>query len=111
MMDKNEMAYLGWILDQHKEKDFVQRILRPSESPTLDLGDGNYATHKMATSQYGGKHYAYPTVQRDPRGSGLVDKGKNAFLDALNSGEVIPFDTPGDAEWFSKNYKKVWEMK
>ena len=108
-MDQNEMAYIGWILEQNRDKDFVQRIMNPKESPSLDLGDGHTATHKMAWEQHNGKYYAFPTIQR--QGKGLVDKGKNAFFDAMSNGEHIEFNTPGDAEWFSKNYKKVWELK
>ena len=108
-MDQNEKAYLGWILDQNKDKDFVQRIMNPKESPVLDTGDGASATHNMKVEQQGGKYYAFPTIQR--QGNGLVDKGKNAFFDAMSSGEVIEFNTPGDADWFSKNYKNLWEMK
>ena len=105
---KDEKSYLGWILENNADKDFVQRILKPKESPVLDLGDGNIATHKMAWEQQGGKYYAYPTVQR--QGNGLVDKGKNAFFDAMTSGEFIEFATPGEAEWFSKNYKNFWNL-
>jgi hypothetical protein len=107
-MEKNEKAYLHWILENNTDKDFVQRILKPNESPVMDLGDGKIATHKMAWEHQDGKYYAFPTIQR--QGKGLVDKGKNAFFDSMNNGEFIEFDTPGEAEWFSKNYKKVWEM-
>jgi hypothetical protein len=108
-MDQNEKAYLGWILDQNKNKDFVQRIMNPQSSPSLNTGDGEMSTHNIKVEPYQGKYYAFPTIQR--QGNGLVDKGKNAFFDAMNSGEYIEFNTPGDAEWFSKNYKQIWELK
>lgn len=40
-----------WLLAQlyaNQNKNFVKRILNPFQYPTLDLGNGNYATHLMA---------------------------------------------------------------
>lgn len=108
-MKDHELAYLGWILDQNQNKDFVQRILKPQESPVITEKDGKIATHKMAWDHHNGKYIAFPTIQR--QGRGLVDKGENAMFDAVNSGEYIEFATPGEAEWFSKNYKRVWERE
>ena len=31
-----------------------------------------------------------------------------AMKNAMLSKQYIPFDTEKEAEWFSKNYKKVW---
>lgn len=107
-MDKNEKAYIGWILGNNSDKDFVQRILKPRESPYLDLGEGNIATHKMAWEKHGNGWIAFPTVMRE--GKGLRDYGKNAMMKAVNDGEYITFASPGEAEWFSKNYKKMWEV-
>jgi hypothetical protein len=39
-------------------------------------------------------------IELDPR---------KAHEHALKSGEFIPFVTPDEADWFSKNYKKIWE--
>jgi hypothetical protein len=109
-MKDNELAYLGWVLEQNQDKEFVQRILKPAESPVIRLDNGDIATHKMAWENYKGKYVVYPTIQRE--GRGLVEKsGDRAFEDAINSGEYVEFNTPGDAEWFSKNYKKVWDRK
>lgn len=107
-IDKNEKQYIGWILTQNANKDFVQRIMKPQESPTLDLGEGNYATHKMAWEKHGNGWIAFPTVMRE--GRGLKDYGKDAMMKAINDGEYIQFKTPGEAEWFSKNYKRFWEL-
>jgi hypothetical protein len=43
-------------------------------------------------------------------GRGLKDFGKDAMMKAVNDGEYIEFASPGEAEWFSKNYKKMWEL-
>lgn len=107
-MDGSEKSYIGWILNQHQNKDFVQRILKPQESPFLDIGDGEVATHKMSWEKQGNGWIAFPTIMRE--GKGLRDFGKDAMMKAVNSGEYIQFQSPGEAEWFSKNYKKFWEL-
>jgi hypothetical protein len=107
-MDGSEKSYIGWILNQNQDKDFVQRILKPQESPYLDLGDGDIATHMMEYEKHGNGWVVYPRVMRD--GQGLKDYGDNAMMKAINDGDYIEFKSPGEAEWFSKNYKKFWEL-
>ena len=107
-MDQNEKSYIGWILENNADKDFVQRILKPQESPSLPLEGGKIGTHKMAWEQHGDGWIAYPTIMRD--GKGLKDFGKDAMMKAVNEGEYIGFKTPGEAEWFSKNYKSIWGL-
>jgi hypothetical protein len=98
------------ILQANKAKSFVQRILNyqgPQNSPVLDLGGGQYATHKMAWTEADGKYRVYPTVLWD--GKKLVDYGPDkAYDQVLRSGNFIDFDSPDAADWFSKNYKLVW---
>ena len=55
------------ILRENADKTFVKRILTPDKFPALDLGEGNFATHKMAwgeTENAKGvtKYVVYPTV-------------------------------------------------
>ena len=98
-------------LMDNSSKQFVQRIIHPDSFPRLDLGNGNYATHKMAWGEIGNgdnkQYVVFPTVVYD--GKKLVDLGDSAFSNAINSGEYISFDTPEKADNFSKQYKKVWE--
>ena len=98
------------ILLQHKDKNFVQRILDPKRWPSLDLGGGNYASHKMAWSDDGrGRYWVYPTVIYDNKTRKLKDIGDTASDYALSSGEYIPMPTAEDADWLSKNYKLLWK--
>lgn len=94
------------ILMANASKSFVKRILQPKAYPTLDLGNGQVATHKMAWNEVGGKYYVYPTVMYD--GKKLTDYGDKAFALAQKSGNVIEFKTPQEADWFSKRYKAAW---
>lgn len=108
-MDR-ETERIRRILKQNENKSFVQRILNPDGYPKLDLGDGDYATHKMAWSSVtkpdGKEAYrVYPTVLYD--GEQLVDYGDKAYDEVLKTGNYIEFNNSKDADWFSKNYKKA----
>lgn len=99
------------ILMQNANKSFVKRILQPNAYPTLDLGDGNIATHKMAWSSVNSgdgktKYVVYPTVLYD--GEKLVDYGDKALDTVLKSNNYIEFDSPEQADWFSRQYKLAW---
>ena len=96
------------ILMDHKEKNFVDRILNKHKYPSVDLGDGNIATHKMAWSTVDGKNIVYPTIIWD--GKALKELDDESALDhALKTGEFIDFNDQKSADWFSKRYKAVWE--
>ena len=95
------------ILFNNQGKNFVQRILRPEDFPVMDLGGGTSATHMMAWGQHGNKFVVFPSIQME--GSQLKDFGKSAFDRAIKAGEFIEFDNPAEADWFSKNYKSVWD--
>lgn len=97
------------ILQANQDKPFVQRILQPDNYPSLDLGNGQRATHLMAWGEMGDQHVVYPTVQMD--GPALKDYGDAAFDRALKAGDYIAFPKPEDADWFSRNYKAAWGGK
>lgn len=98
------------ILEQNKDKNFVQRIMKPDLNPVLMnwAGPDTWGTHAMSSGEYGGKGIAYPEIIQLLNGS-LQKLGRKEAADhALNTGEYIEFNTPAEAEWFGKNYKKVW---
>lgn len=99
------------ILTANANTPFVKRILHRDEYPTLDLGDGQVATHKMAWGEVdtpdGKRYLVYPTVVfKDGK---LTDMGDAAWEDALQRGNFIEFDNPRRADWFSKRYKAIWD--
>lgn len=107
-VNADEYQRLMAILKTNGDKTFVQRILRPGDFPTLDLGNGSHATHRMAWGESGGKYVVYPTVLMGSDG-GLVDYGpKDAWNHVQQTGNFIQFDNPKDAEWFSQRYKGAW---
>jgi hypothetical protein len=86
----------------------VDRILRKDDYPTLDLGDGNYATHKMSWMEDEGKYRVFPTVVYD--GKKLFQlPAREAYERALDTDDFIEFSNSEEANWFSKNYKMVWD--
>lgn len=108
---QDDQSRIMGILNQNSDKNFVQRILKPEGKPTLDLGKGNFATHKMAWSTVDGKPIVYPTVVQDKNTGKLKElSSKDAVQHALKNNEFIPMKDGKDAEWFSSNYKKVWSI-
>lgn len=104
---EGEYQRLMQILKTNASKSFVQRILRPGDFPTLDLGNGQIATHRMAWNEAGGRYFAYPTVLLQEGGK-LHDYGDDAWDQAVKSGNYIEFSNPAEAEWFTKRYKGAW---
>ena len=104
----DELGRLREILEKNKDKSFVKRILEKDNYPTLDLGNGNFATHMMSYAESDGKYYAYPTVLY---GGGKLTRYQpdEAFRHARETGNYIEFDNEQDADWFTKSYKKVWD--
>jgi hypothetical protein len=103
--------YLTQVLMDNGDKDFVKRIFDPENSPVLKNRDGGISTHTMtwAGPDESGTSYVYPTVIR--KGDKLVRlSGDDAKEHAKKTGEFIPFKSPSDADDFSKNYKRYWDM-
>lgn len=96
------------ILNANKKKSFVDRILNQKNYPVLDMGDGNVATHLMAWSEVDGKYRVYPTVLWNGKALTEYDPEK-AFDFTTRTNNYIDFDTKKEADWFSKNYKVIWD--
>lgn len=108
--DTPEQNQIGNILSENKEKEFVQRILRPDDFGTLDLGGGQVATHLMSFGEEDGKFFVYPAVVTvDGKLEQLSDD--EAWDHARRTGERIEFETEDEAAQFSKNYKNWWDRR
>ncbi len=106
--DKERFSKVFQLLEANQNKDFVQRILDPENSPVIDNGDGSLSTHRMATAESDGVHYVYPTILRDDQGELQRLEGNEAFQAAIKKGEAIGFETAKEADWFERNWKVVW---
>ena len=105
-----EIDSINEILNQNQNKNFVQRIISPDKFPTLDLGDNKFGTHKMSYSTTNNGAIVYPNiVQKNGKLVDLTKEGINPMEYAIQNKEFIKFDDKDKADWFSKNYKKVWE--
>ena len=103
----NNIDYINRTLAPYKGLNFVDRILNPDPKKVLKLNDKNFATHMMsyATTEDG---YAmmYPEVV-EYNGELVQLSPKQAAEYAVRSGEYIKLPEK-EAEWLSKNYKKLW---
>ena len=107
MADEYELQKMRQILEANKDKSFVKRILNPDKYPRLDLGNGNYATHKMSWMQVGDKYHVFPTVLYDGKQLKQYEP-RDAYNQARETRNYIEFDTPEEADIFSRRYKAVW---
>ena len=104
----DDLSKIRAILEANKSKSFVNRIINYQNSPRLDLGGGQYATHKMAWTEADGKYYVYPTVLLQGDNTLKEYKPDDAWRQVRQSGNFIEFNSPNDADWFSRNYKRIW---
>ena len=102
-----------WIQDQvfqHKDLNFVQRLMSPDEWPRVKHPNGGYSTHRMAWTSVGNQHIVYPTVVYDWNSKDVKQRNPDeAVVHALQTGEYIPFNTPEQAHTFAMKYKRMWE--
>jgi len=96
------------ILEANSGKNFVKRILTPQVYPNLPLGEGMVGTHRMASGESDGKYYSYPTIVQGEDGKLMELPPDQAFRYAMDRGEFIEFPNNEEADWFSRNYKRVW---
>ena len=108
--ENSELRRVKAILDQHKDKNFVDRVLNRDKYPFIDLGEGNRATHLMAWTEADGAYRVFPTILFDQKTGKLVkrDNMRDAYDNAVRMGEYIDFNSPDEADWFSQRYKSVW---
>lgn len=99
------------LLQQHRDKNFVQRLLHPKDYPVMQnvvtKGGVGTGTHLMSSAEVEGKNIAYPEIVQDPKTKELKRLRRKEAVDyAVKTGEYIPFDTQEEAKDFGANYKK-----
>lgn len=88
--------------------EFERRVLEPSRFPVLQNEDGTHSTHSMAWGESDGKYFAYPTVVMAPDGNLIRLGDDSAWAHAMETRQYRMFNSPEDAEEYSKNYKQHW---
>ena len=106
-MGESEFTQMYQILQANTDKPFVDRILNADKYPSLDLGDGRTATHKMAWGEADDKYYVFPTIFYDGEELKEYDPD-SAFRQAIKTNDYIEFNSPEEADLFSRRYKALW---
>lgn len=109
--DAEAYARLLSIVNQNRDKNFIQRMLTPDTSPVLQdyAGPGTVGTHLISSAGIDGRNILYPEIVQRPGSNNLERLSRqDALRYALQSGEHIAFDSPEEAEWFGQNYKRLW---
>ncbi len=109
LLDELAKFYIQTILRGNSEKNFVQRIMNPEGSPALPLANGRMGTHMMSYTDNPAGAMVYPEIIQRNEGDLLERLSRDdAVKYARDTGQYIQFDKPSDADWFGKNYKRVW---
>lgn len=95
------------ILNNYKHLQFVDRIVNKNNYPTLDLGNGQYATHKMSFVKAGDKYHVFPTVLYENNELKQYPP-MDAYMKSRKNKEYIELDNEYDALEFSQQYKQYW---
>lgn len=104
------VTYIYDVLAKFKKFDFVQRILDPKESIPMPE-TGRTGTHFMVWGQADGRYWVYPRIVRGKEGKLKLLDENEAWNHACKTGEMIPFMSKKQAEWFSYHYKDIWKGK
>ena len=101
------------MLLENKDKNFVQRMMKPDINPVLDGygGPGTWGTHLMTASGEGDQTIIYPQIIQGPDGNLQLLDPKVAREYALKNNEYMKMNSPQEANWFGENYKKLWGFK
>jgi len=104
----SDIDKINAILKSNSDKSFVKRILHRDKYPVLNNPDGSFSTHSMAWGEADGRYFVYPTVLLDEDGTLKRFDADAAWGHVMKTGNFLEFSSPKEADWFSKNYKKVW---
>lgn len=100
------------VLNAHRDKDFVKRMLFKDKSPVMYDLDGREVTHLMSgQTDDKGVHW-YPTVVRKKGEKKLTTLSEDEAYDyAMKTGEYITFENMDDFNFVAGNYKAIWGSK
>ena len=111
MNDEQLNAWIDQLIQNNTNLNFIDRVARPTEYPTLPQPDGGMATHLMSWGTMGKDKtpIAYPSVIFDPESRALQQLEPDAAFDhAMKNKEYLTFPTPESADLFSREYKRHW---
>jgi|GEM_PF-6292905 len=98
------------ILRDNSQKTFVKRILNVDRYPIYKFNEHTHGTHFMSHTEVDGKWIVYPNLVLNKESFTLeLHEGADSVRLALDTGNFISFHKEADAEFFAKNYKRVWK--
>ncbi len=107
---EKELAEIIKILADNADKSFVKRVMNPKNYGVLKNPDGSISTHSMSWGEDDqGKVYVYPTVLMEKDGSLRRYSDNEAWRHTQATGNFIEFPSREKADWFTKNYKRIWK--
>jgi len=104
---KNKADKVKGILELNSEKNFVKRIIDPVSYPVIENEDGSISTHRMASGEADGRHFVYPTIIQDKKGSLRQLNDDEAWNHAMDTGEFIEFGDEIEARNFAEGDYKM----
>jgi hypothetical protein len=107
---------VGAFLQEHRDKEFVKRILYKDKYPVIENDDGSVSTHRMAAEKMeDGRWIVFPTIVNAKEGLVNLPVREDGFPEeawryALQNQEYIEFEDGEEAQWFAKGgYKALWD--
>ena len=111
-----ELLDVGAFLQEHRDKEFVKRILYKDKYPVIQRDNGDVSTHMMAAeTTEDGRWLVFPTIVNTKEGLVEFPVGEGEFPEeawryALQNQEYIEFADGEEAQWFAKGgYKALWD--
>ncbi len=92
------------ILNQNKDKNFVQRLQHPEDSPKVTNADHTKSTVRMGNAEVDGGAIAFPTLIQPTKSKKLVGlSGKAAAKYAVKTKQAIRFNSSKQAQTFAES--------
>lgn len=97
------------LIDPKTALNFEQRVLRPSDYPSINNPDGSYSTHKMMWNEMGNKFGAFPSIVQLPTGKLVELDPRSAYNHAISNNEYRTFNSAKEAQEYAEGgYKRSW---
>jgi len=108
--DDSTLSWISSIINANKDKTFIDRLINRQNYPVINNPDGTYSTHLMSYVSAGDKYHVFPTILWDGENLQKLD-WETAYKYSKQTGNYLEFDTPEQAETFTKRYKEALGIK
>ena len=110
MGPQTEQDRLKQIFNENRRLNFIRRLLKNNPQVIIN-NDGTISTHRMASMEDDRGAFAFPTIVDTGIGALTQLPARDAANYARQTGEAIRFNSPEEANWYSKNYKKITKYR